>query len=98
MKIIKVQYTVKDDFIETNKKNIKEVMEELKELDKGVKYFASNKGNSFVHIVVLGDDDPGDVIPNLVTFGKFREALQKGAETKPESEEFTLVDSSFDFT
>lgn len=40
MKAVKIEYRVKDEFIEQNKQNVRAIIEELKsEGDVGVKYF-----------------------------------------------------------
>ena len=55
MKAVKVQYTVRENYVETNKKNIKAVVSELRNMgDKGVKYsvFTEDNGQSFVHFAI----------------------------------------------
>jgi L-rhamnose mutarotase len=95
-----IQYTVKEDYVETNKANIKAVMAELRSLgDKGIKYsvFIKEDGKSFVHFVVFRDEEASNVIPNLESFKKFREQLQTGAVVKPVAEELDFIDSHFEF-
>lgn len=99
MKTVKVEYRVRRDYAETNKVNIKAVMEELRGLgDVGVKYrvFVKEDGRSFIHLATTRDEESEAVIPNLDTFKKFREQLSAGAESKPVQESITLIDSSFD--
>ena len=99
MKTVKVQYTVKEGFVETNKANIAAVMAELRSLDDtGVKYavFLREDGRSFMHLATTRDEEAGTVIASLESFKRFREQLQTGAETKPSQEDLVLVDSSFD--
>ncbi|MAG02155.1 hypothetical protein CMI42_02360 [Candidatus Pacearchaeota archaeon] len=98
MEVVKVEYTVREDYIETNKENIKAVIEELKSLgDKGVKYFVSNQGNKFIHFAIFQNKEATNIVPNLESFKKFREQLKTGAKTPPVSEDLELVDSSFPF-
>jgi putative heme iron utilization protein len=98
MKAIKVEYTVREDFVKTNKENISAVMNELKGLNAGVKYFVSIKedGKSFVHIAISRDEQSRNVIPNLESFKKFQEQLKTGLESPPKSENLETVNSSFD--
>jgi hypothetical protein len=95
-----VQYTVREDYVETNKANINAVMAELRSLgDKGVKYsvFTKEDGKTFVHFVMFRDEEASEVIPNLESFKKFREQLQTGAVVKPVAEELDFVDSHFEY-
>jgi len=99
MKTVKVEYTVRDDYVETNKQNINAVMAELRSLgDKGVQYsaFLKDDGKTFVHFAMSRDEEASQVVPNLESFKVFREQLQTGAETPPVQEELDLVDSSLD--
>jgi len=100
MNATKVQYTVKEDFVEKNKENIKAVMNELRSMgDTGVKYsaFFNEENRTFVHLVVFRDEEATKIIPGLESFKNFREQLKEGAETPPSSEDLKLVGASFDF-
>jgi hypothetical protein len=97
MKVTKVEYTVREDFVETNKTNIGAVMQELRSLDnQDVKYmaFLKDDGKSFMHLVFTENDEAGKIISSLSAFQHFREALNSGVEVKPVAENFSLVDSS----
>jgi len=98
MKVIKVEYTVRDDFVKNNKENISAVMNELRNLKAAVKYFVSIKenGKTFVHIAISGDEASSNIIPNLESFKKFKEQLNTGVESPPNSENLEIVNSSFD--
>lgn len=98
MNVIKVEYTVREDFVKTNKENISAVMNELKKLNAGVKYFVSIKenGRTFVHIAISCDEESRNVIPNLEAFKKFQTQLKTGIESPPISENLEIVNSSFD--
>jgi hypothetical protein len=98
MKAVKVEYTVREDFVKANKENISAVMNELKNLKAAVKYFVSIKedGKTFVHIAISRDDEFANVIPNLESFKRFREQLTNGLESQPNSENLEIVNSSFD--
>lgn len=100
MKAVKVQYTVRADYVETNKQNIKAVVSELRNMgDTGVKYsvFIEEDGNSFVHLSILRDEAASKVISSLDSFKKFREQLNTGAVSQPVSVDLEIVDSSFDY-
>ncbi|MGD0728745.1 MAG: hypothetical protein ABR981_01580 [Candidatus Micrarchaeaceae archaeon] len=98
MKIIKVEYTAREDFVKTNKENIRAVMDELRGLNADVKYFVSLKenGRTFVHIAMSRDEEASNIIPNLESFKKFKEQLATGVESQPNSENLDIVNSSFD--
>jgi len=99
MKTVIVEYTVRTDYVETNKKNIQAVMDELHSMgDVGVQYFASLKddGKSFAHIVVQRDEEAAQVMPKLASFKHFREQLNTGLEVKPQRTDMDLVGKSFD--
>lgn len=99
MKAIRVQYTVPADFVETNQANIRAVMDELRSKgDVGVKYAAyiTGEGRTFVHLVVLRDEEAQSVIPSLAAFQTFRTALKENAETPPAAEDWTVVGTSFE--
>ena len=97
MKITKVEYTVREDFVETNKSNIGAVMQELRSLNQQeVKYMAFLKedGKSFMHLVFTENDETGKIISSLSAFQHFREALNSRVEFKPVAENFNLLHSS----
>jgi hypothetical protein len=98
MKSVRVRYTVRPDFVEANKANVRAVMEELRAKgDSGVHYSAHVEpdGVSFVHLVILRDEEASKVIPSLEAFGRFREALRGGAVSPPASEDWEVVGSNF---
>jgi hypothetical protein len=98
MNVIKVEYTVREDYVKTNKENISAVMNELKGLNAGVKYFVSIKedGKSFVHVAISRDEESRNIIPNLESFKKFQAQLKTGIESPPVSVNLEVVNSSFD--
>ena len=101
MKAVKVQYTVKDDFVETNKKNIQKVMTDLREINNpGVRYsaFILNDGKTFVHFAMYPDDETMSIVNNLEAFKSFRQQLKESQpEIPPEAEDLNLVASAYDF-
>ncbi len=99
MKAVKVQYTVKEEYVETNKRNIRKVMAELRKLnDPGIKYsaFVLDDGKSFVHFV-MQTDGGATAIGDLDSFKSFRQQLQESQpEVPPKAENLSLAGSSFD--
>ena len=100
MKSVKVQYTVKAEYANTNKKNVAKVMADLRELaHPGIKYstFVLNDGKTFVHIGMYAGQEALDVVNNLPSFQSFREQLKaSGPEAPPKGDDLTLVDSSYE--
>ncbi len=100
MKAVKVQYTVKEAYVETNKQNIQAVMAELKRINNpGIKYssFVLDDGKTFVHFGMYADEEAMSVVGNLEVFQKFRQEL-KGSqpESPPHADNLSLVDSAYD--
>jgi hypothetical protein len=98
MHAVRVQYTVREDFVATNEANIRAVMDELRALgDVGVKYsaFRTGEGRTFVHVVVMEDESKGSIVPGLASFQRFRTALKGGVEVPPANESWTVVGTSF---
>ena len=100
MQAVKVRYSVRDDYVETNKANIAAVMAELKAKgDVGVRYavFIESDGKTFNHFAAFRDEAGSEIIPGLPAFQHFREQLQGGAETPPEQTDMEMVNSSVAF-
>ena len=101
MNAVKVQYTVKEEYVETNKANIQRVMADLKEINNpGIKYsaFLLDDGKSFVHFVMRADDEAQKSLSELPSFQEFQRQLREsGPEAPPNAEDLTLVGSSWDF-
>ncbi len=99
MKIVRVQYTAKQDYVETNKANISNVMEELRKLNnKEIKYsvFLAEDGRSFMHFAMFENDEGQKVLNGLESFKKFTSELQaKGLDAPPKAETMNLVNSSY---
>ncbi len=100
MKSVKVQYTVKAEYAETNKGNIRQVMSDLRELaHPGIKYssFILEDGKTFLHFGMYADQEALEVVNNLPSFQSFREQLKTSQpETPPRGDDLTLVDSSYE--
>jgi hypothetical protein len=99
MKIIRVQYTVKDKFAVQNKANIAAVMQELKATENtDVKYFATvqNDGKSFMHVVMYKNSEAESLPASLDSFALFQKELKENVEVPPHVETLEVVGSSFD--
>ena len=99
MKAVKVQYTVKDEYVETNKKNIQKVMADLMEINNpGIRYsaFILNDGKTFVHIGQYHEEQSMSVVNNLEAFKSFRQQLKESQpEIPPKADDLNLVASAF---
>jgi len=100
MKITRVQYTVKDEYVETNKKNIEAVMQALKNMNiKDLKYSTClmEDGKSFMHLAFAETPEANDQLTNLPEFKFFTSELRaKGIIAPPVTEHPTLVAAGYD--
>ncbi|HUV27103.1 MAG TPA: hypothetical protein VMW34_07025 [Anaerolineales bacterium] len=100
MKAVKVQYTVKAEYADTNKRNIRRIMADLQEIaHPGIKYssFILEDGKTFIHFGMYSDQEALDVVNNLPSFQFFRDQLKaSGPEAPPQGEDLNLVDSSYE--
>lgn len=100
MNAVKVQYTVKADYVETNKKNIARVMRDLREINSpDIKYsaFLLDDGKTFVHFVMRANEEAGNILSNLESFKEFQQQLGNSSpELPPKAENLTMVATSWD--
>ena len=100
MKAVKVQYTVREDYVETNKQNIERVMADLRASNHpGIKYssFLLEDGKTFVHFGMYADEQAMAVVSNLDSFQNFRQQLQQSRpELPPQADDLSLVASAYD--
>jgi hypothetical protein len=98
MKIIKVTYTVKPDFVPKNQENVKAFIEDLSKIDNsGLRYFAflGGDGKTFNHFAIYEKDEAQKLLFDLPSFQFFqKERDGSGLEVSPQIEELTLVASS----
>jgi hypothetical protein len=98
MKIIKVTYTTKTEFVEQNQNNIKNVMTDLQNIDnQGINYNAclSADNKTFIHTAFFKSDEDQKVLNELPAFKYFQEQLKaSGLEVLPKQELLTFVGSS----
>ena len=100
MKAVKVQYTVRPEYVDTNKANIAKVMDALKAnpID-GMQYasFLLDDGQTFVHINMAEDQETLGKLQDVTEFNEFRTALKaSGPVAPPQSENLNLVAAGFD--
>ena len=100
MKVVKVQYTVKPSYAETNRRNIQKVMDDLRALNNPrIRYsaFMLDDGKTFVHFAMYPDEDIAAIVNNLSSFQSFRQQL-KGSqpEAPPKAEDMTLVGAAYE--
>ncbi len=101
MKIVKVQYTVKDDYVQKNKENISKVMADLRAMNNpNIKYssFLLEDGKTFLHFAMYPDQQTGNIVSELPSFNTFRAELKASEpEIPPKAENLSLVASAWEF-
>ena len=101
MKIVKVQYTVKEGYVQRNKANIEKVMGDLRAMNNpNIKYssFVLEDGKTFVHFAMYPDQETSDIVSGLGSFITFRTELKASLpEVPPKAENLTLVASAWEF-
>src|SRR6266568_4646843 len=100
MRAVKVEYTVKPEYVSTNKANIQKVMDELRGLgDVGILYSACLKedGCSFVHFSIHRNEE--NILTSLGTFKAFSTQLKAEglAGEAPHPLKLEMVAKSFDW-
>src|SRR5258706_15912438 len=100
MRAVKVEYTVKPEYVSTNKANIQKVMDELRALgDVGILYssYVKEDGVSFVHFSIHRDSEEPNLLTTLPAFKAFSTQLKaEGIVTPPQSTKLEMVGKSFD--
>ena len=98
MKIVKVTYTVKPEYAEQNQINIKNVMDDLQQINHpGINYNAclGADGVSFTHTAFFNSEGDQQLLNELPSFKIFQEQLKAGGlDTPPKQELLMLVGSS----
>ena len=98
MKIVKVTYTTKAEYVAQNQKNIQQVMADLHGINnKDILYHCclGADGKSFTHTAFFKTDEAEQVLLTLPSFKSFQEQLKaSGPETPPKQELLTLVGTS----
>jgi hypothetical protein len=95
MKIVRVHYTARPEFVATNQQNIAAIVKELKALNHpGIKYTAwlLPDGKTFMHFDQFESEETHLILQDLASFKKFAEELESSQlEVKPKLELLNLV-------
>ena len=86
MKAVKVEYTVRPEFVEQNKANIRKVMDKLRQFPiEGMMYssYTKDDGQTFVHINIAKDEATISKLNEVSEFGEFRKALKESNPLSP---------------
>ena len=97
MKVTRVQYTVRAEFVEENKRNIEAVMRQLRAVgNNDVKYavYVQQDGRTFMHLVHQRTAEAEQFPTSLETFKTFQSQLKPNLEDAPKVEALELVESS----
>ena len=87
MKAVKVQYTVKPEYVSQNKENIKRVMDAL--LSNPIEgmlystYTDASEPNTFIHINICKDEETMAKLQQVPEFVEFRTALKDSNPISP---------------
>lgn len=98
MKIVRVIYTARPEYVATNQKNIAAITRELEELNHpGIKYgaYLLSDGKTFMHFDQFENEAAHEVLTSLESFKKFAAELEASSlEAEPKLELLSLVASS----
>ena len=97
MKVTRVQYTVRSEFVEENSQNIEAVMRELRALGNNeVRYavYLHDDGKTFMHLVHQNSAQAERLPTSLESFKHFQARLKQNLEVAPKVETFAMVQSS----
>lgn len=101
MKIVRVQYTTRQEYATTNQANIKQIVAELKKLNHpGIKYSAYllADGKTFMHFDQFENEEAHEALTSLESFKKFSTELwASNLEVEPVLELPSLVASTESF-
>ena len=100
MKIVRVRYTVNEDYVAHNKANIAQVMDDLRALNNPDTKYASyleEDGVTFMHFAQYPDEETAKLLNGLPAFEKFRRELKESKPLSPPvSNNMSLVASAYD--
>lgn len=100
MRAVEVRYTVRPEYADQNKANIRKVMAKLRAspID-GMMYsaYTLEDGHSFVHINICQDEETLSKLNDVDEFVEFRKALKESLPiTPPSSIDLEYVGANFD--
>lgn len=100
MKIVRVTYTVKPEYVEQNKSNIEQVMTDLRKIgNPNTKYasYLEEDGVTFMHFAQYPDESTAKILNTIPSFAKFREELKASKPVSPpKAMNMSLVASGYD--
>ncbi len=100
MRIVKVTYTARPEFVAKNSENINAVMSELRALgNAGIRYstYLGDDGKTFMHFAHFADELLPQVLFGLESFKTFQQQLKESNPEAPIKQEvMTMVASSYD--
>ncbi len=100
MEAVKVQYTVRPEFVDENTSNIRRVMDALRSNPvEGMKYvsFTLEDGQTFVHINISQSAKAKSALQAMPDFQAFQSALKASKPMSPPNvESMELVGAGFD--
>jgi len=101
MKIVRVQYTTRQEYAATNMENIRQVVKELRKLHHpGIKYstYLMPDGKTFMHFDQFENEEAHLVLQGLESFKKFATELWASKlEEEPKLDLLSLVASTEQF-
>lgn len=101
MKIVRVQYTTTAQYAATNQENIRQVVNELKQINHpGIKYstYLLPDGKTFMHFDQFENEEAHLFLQSLESFKKFaKELWASQLEVEPKLDLLTLVASTEHF-
>lgn len=100
MKAVKVQYTVKPEYVEQNKANIRKVMDALRTNPIEGMFYSSytlEDGQTFMHVNVARDEETLGKLGSVPEFAEFRKALKASQPiSPPQPTQLDMVGAGFD--
>lgn len=97
MKVTRVQYTVRSDFVAESRANIDAVMQELRALgNSDVRYavYLLGDGKTFMHLAHQNSVEAEQFPTSLSSFKHFQTRLKENLEVPPKVETLALVQSA----
>ena len=100
MKTIRVHYTVRSEYVEQNKRNIKAVMDTLRAVPiAGIRYitFQLPDGNTFMHLNLAQNEEALAAFRALASFKQFQKELKASQPiSPPKAEELLMVGAGYE--
>lgn len=97
MIVVKVTYTVNDEYVHTNKEMIQKFMTDFNKLDNAqflYSVFQAEDGKTFIHLSQYQNKDIQQVLLNTPSFLHFQEQRDKNLASEPKIEFLNYIGSS----